>query len=35
MKGFKQQAQGSRKERLRELEIEVKNLAMSARIRSP
>jgi len=32
MKGFKQQAQGSRKERLRELEIEVKNLAMSARI---
>ena len=32
MKGFRQQAQSSRKERLRELEVEVKNLAMSARI---
>jgi hypothetical protein len=32
MKGFRQQAQGSRKERLRELETEVKNLAMASRI---
>jgi hypothetical protein len=32
MKGFRQQAQGSRKERLRELEVELKNLSMSSRI---
>ncbi len=30
--GFRQQTQGSRKERLRELETEVKNLAMASRI---
>lgn len=32
MKGFRQQPQNSRKERLRELEVEVKNLAMAGRI---
>lgn len=32
MKGFRQQAQDSRKERLRSMEAELKNLQMSARI---
>ncbi len=32
MKGFRQQTQNSRKERLRELEVEVKNMAMASRI---
>ena len=32
MKGFRQQPQASRKERLRELDVEVKNLTMSSRI---
>ena len=32
MKGFRQQAQTSRKDKLRELEAEVKNLAMASRI---
>lgn len=32
MKGFKQQAQGSRKERLRELDVRLKNLEMAGRI---
>jgi hypothetical protein len=32
MNGFRQQPQGSRKEKVRELEVEVKNLAMAGRI---
>jgi hypothetical protein len=32
MKGFRQQPQGNRKEKLRELEVEVKNMAMASRI---
>jgi len=32
MNGFRSQPQGSRKERLRELEVEIKNLSMSVRI---